>query len=96
MSLWFIVGAALLTYGSRGLALVAMPNPSSRVRAILERLPAPLFAALAAVSLFDDGNLVAPASLAAAGGGLLLAPTRSLLWVLMGGAAGFLLARIVM
>ena len=96
MSLWLIVGAALLTYASRGLALVAMPDPSSRVRAILERLPAPLFAALAAVSLFDDGQLVEPASLAAAGSGLLLAPTRSLLWVLVGGAAGFLAARLVL
>ena len=96
MSLWLIVAAALLTYGSRSLALAAMPDPSPPVRAILERLPAPLFAALAAVSLFDDGRLADPSTLAAAAGGLLLAPTRSLLWSLVGGTTGFLLSRIVM
>lgn len=96
MSLWLIGAIAVLTYGSRALALVAMPDPSPRVRAILERIPAPLFAALAAMSLFDDGRLADTRTLAAALGGLLLTPTRSLLWVLAGGLSGFTLAALLL
>jgi branched-subunit amino acid transport protein len=96
MSLWLIVAVALLTYASRGLALVAMPDPSPPVKAILERLPSPLFAALSAISLFEDGRVAEPSTLAAAAGGLLLAPTRSLLWCLVGGTVGFVLSRMVM
>ena len=92
MSLWLIGGLALLTYGSRALALVAMPDPPARLRAILDRVPAPLFASLAAISLFDDGDIAGPRTLVAALGAVLLAPTRSLLFVLLGGMAGYAIA----
>ena len=94
MSVWLIVGIAVLTYGSRALALVAMPDPPAWLRTILDRIPAPLFAALAAMSLFDDGSLVDARTLVATVGALLLAPTRSLLFVLIGGLAGYALATL--
>jgi branched-subunit amino acid transport protein len=92
MSLGLIFTIALITYGSRALALVFMPDPSPRVRAVLERLPAPLFASLAAISLVRDGGPAAPETFGAAAGALVLSPTRSLLWVLVGGLAGYALA----
>ena len=96
MSLWLVGAIALLTYGSRALALVAMPDPSPTLRRILDRIPAPLFAALAAMSLFEGGRLADAKTLAAAGGALLLTPTRSMLWVLIGGLGGFALAALLL
>ena len=89
MSIWAIVSLALLTFASRALALVALPDPSDEARAILDRIPAPLFAALAAISLFDDGRLVDVQTLGAATGALALTPTRSLLLMLLGGLMGY-------
>jgi branched-subunit amino acid transport protein len=86
---------ALLTYGSRALALVLMPDPPERVKAVLDRIPAPLFAALAMASLIDDGTLAEPATLSAAVFGLVAARTRSLLWVLIAGLVGYGLGTIV-
>jgi branched-subunit amino acid transport protein len=96
VSVWFIIGLAALTYGSRALALVAMPEPPSRLRIILDRMPAPLFAALAATSLFDEGRLVDERTLVATIGAVLLAPTRSLLFPLIGGLAGYGLATVIL
>lgn len=95
MSLWVIGAIALLTYGSRALALVAMPDPPPAIRRILDRIPAPLFAALAAVSLIDAGELVDARTLVATAGALLLTPSRSLLWVLLGGLGGYALATLL-
>ena len=89
MSPGLIVAIALMTYGSRALALVLMPHPPEHVRAILDRIPAPLFASLAALSLIDEGSIAPAATMCAAAGGLALSPTRSLLWVLVGGLAGY-------
>jgi branched-subunit amino acid transport protein len=89
VSLALIAGIALLTYGSRALALVFMPNPPARVKTVLDRIPAPLFAALAVTSLIDGGDLADPATISAAVFGLSAAPTRSLLWVLIAGLVGY-------
>ncbi len=56
---------------------------------MLDTIPAPLFAALAVTSLIDDGKLADPATLTAAMFGLVAAPTRSLLWVLLAGLVGY-------
>ena len=96
MSLWLIAGLALMTYASRAIALVAMPHPSQRLRTILDRVPAPLFAALAAMSLVDSGELVDPRTLVATAGAIALAPTRSLLLVLIGGLGGYALATAIL
>lgn len=95
MSIALIVLIAVLTYASRAIALVAMPNPSPRIRSILDRVPAPLFASLAAISLIEDGELAGPQTLSAAVGALLAAPTRSLLWALVGGLAGYAVGSLV-
>lgn len=95
MSLWVIAVLAVLTYGSRAVALVVMPNPTRRVKAVLDRVPAPLFAALAAISMFEEGQLANADTVFAAVGALIAAPTRSLLWVLMGGMAGYALGAFV-
>ncbi len=95
MSLWLIGAIAVLTYGSRALALVAMPDPPPALRRILDRIPTPLFGALAAVSLIDEGDLVDAPTLVATAGALLLTPTRSLLWVLVGGLGAYALATLV-
>ena len=89
MSLGLLLVIAVMTYGSRALALVLMPNPTARVRAVLDRIPAPLFASIAALSLIDDGAVAPAETWLAAAGALLLTPTRSLLWVLAGGLAGY-------
>jgi uncharacterized membrane protein len=89
VTLSLMVAIALMTYGSRALALVLMPHPSERVRSVLDRIPAPLFASLAGLSLIDGGAIAPAAMLCAAGGAIVLAPTRSLLWVLAGGLSGY-------
>ena len=89
MSLLLIVGIALLTYGSRALALVLMPDPPERLKVILDRIPAPLFAGLAVTALIDEGTVAPPATLVATACALLAAPSRSMLWVLLAGIAGY-------
>ena len=96
MNLWLVVAIAALTYASRALALVAMPQPSTRFRTILDRVPAPLFAALAAISLFDGGELADARTLVATAGAILFVATRSLLWVLVGGVLGYGLATLLL
>ncbi|MGH2757875.1 MAG: AzlD domain-containing protein [Actinomycetota bacterium] len=96
MSIWLILAIAALTYGSRAVALVAMPMPSTRVRAILDRIPAPLFASLAAISLFEHGEPAASITWCAALGAVIAAPTRSLLWVLVAGVVGYAIGALVL
>lgn len=95
MSLSLIAAIALLTYASRALALVVMPDPPPRAKAVLDRIPAPLFAALAAISVVADDQIAAPVMLCAVFGALLATPTRSLLYVLFGGLAGYALGAFV-
>lgn len=85
-----VLAAAGLTYVSRLAAMVFLPAPRGWLAEVVERLPAPLFAALAAVSLLDDGQgLPPPPILAAAAGALLVAPRRSLLLTLVAGLGAF-------
>jgi uncharacterized membrane protein len=91
VSFGVIATIAFLTYSSRALALVLMPDPPPRAKAVLDRIPAPLFASLAAISLVEDGQPAGPETLCAALGALVATPTRSLLWVLVGGLAGYAL-----
>jgi branched-subunit amino acid transport protein len=89
VSLTLIAGIALLTYGSRALALVFLPNPTPRLRSVLDRIPAPLFAALAVTSLVEDGQVADASTVSAAVFALIAAPTRSLLWILVAGLVGY-------
>ena len=96
MTIWLIVGLALLTYASRALALVFLPKPSPPVEAMLRRVPGPLFAGFAAISLVtSSGAATPPATLAAVLAALLVARTRSLLIILSAGLAGYSAAEVI-
>jgi branched-subunit amino acid transport protein len=97
MSLTLIIILAVITYASRVLALAVLPPPSRSLEGILNRVPGPLFAGLAALSLVGPGANIADGSvLLATAGALVAAPSRSLLVVLVAGLAGYWLARAVM
>lgn len=92
MSWPLLIGLALLTYGSRALALACMPPVPPRARHVLDRMPAALFAGLAAQALVAPGGAVAePGVLAAAAGAVVVAPLRSLPACLVAGIGAFLL-----
>ena len=96
MSLLTLVAIALMTYGSRALALVLLPPPSARIEAVLARIPAPIFASLAMATLLTDDRTIATGPILwAAVGALVASPTRSLLLCLIGGAVGYGLGRIL-
>lgn len=85
-----------ITYGSRAIAVAFLPRPGARLEAILARMPAPIFAGLATATLLtSDRALVGGPVLWAALGALLISPTRSLLFCLMGGAAGYALGTLL-
>jgi hypothetical protein len=85
-----------ITYGSRAIAVAFLPRPGARLEAILARMPAPIFAGLATATLLtSDRALVGGPILWAALGALLISPTRSLLFCLMGGAAGYALGTLL-
>jgi branched-subunit amino acid transport protein len=74
-----ILGLAIMTFGSRALALAYLPALPERLGVILDRMPPALFAGLAAISLVNsDGAVAGTPILAAAGGALLASPRRSL------------------
>lgn len=96
MTIWLIIALALLTYLSRAAALVLLPRPSERFEAVLQRVPAPLFAGFAAISLVTDLRGVAPVeTLAAVAAAVVATRTKSLLIILAAGSAGYLVAVLV-
>jgi branched-subunit amino acid transport protein len=98
MSVWLLlVVAAVITYGTRVAATALLPPPTGRVGILVERLPAPLFGALAAVAL--TGSASGPTDwpvLAAVTGALLVSRTRSLFAVLAAGLAAFVLVDLLL
>jgi branched-subunit amino acid transport protein len=96
MTIWLIVVITLLTYISRAAALVFLPQPSPRVEAVLQRVPAPLFAGFAAISLVTSSRELAPVeTFAAVLAAVLAARTRSLLVILAAGMAGYSAAVLI-
>lgn len=90
MSWELIALLALITYGSRAAALVVLPSLPHEVRVVLDRMPAALFAGLAAHSLVVPGaGLVGAPILAAAAGAIVVAPLRSLPVCLVAGVAAY-------
>ena len=97
MSALLLALLTAITYGSRAIALAFLPRPGARVEAMLARMPAPIFAGLATATLLtNDRSLVGGPILCAALGALLLSPARSLLFCLMGGAAGYTLGTLLL
>jgi hypothetical protein len=95
MSWWLLLAIVVITVGSRVVALAVLPPPRGVVAEIVRRLPAPLFAALAALSIVNEGP-ANPAILVAVGCALLAALRwPSLLATLVAGLAGFLVASLI-
>jgi branched-subunit amino acid transport protein len=96
MSLVLLLGVAAVTVASRVAALALLPPPRGAAAGLVRRLPAPLFAALAALSVVtSDGGVTDPAMLAAVGCALLSTRWSSLLVTLGAGLGGFLAAGLV-
>jgi hypothetical protein len=94
---WLIGAIALITYGSRAAALVFLPRPSGRVEAVLGRMPAPIFASLATLSLITPaGGLAGGPILVAAVGAVVAAPRRSLAACLLGGLLGYVFGELLL
>jgi hypothetical protein len=95
MSPLVLLLVAALTYGSRAAALVFLPRPGGRFERVLARMPAPIFASLAALAMVTgDRSLAGGPVLGAALGALALSPKRSLAFCLLGGVAGYALAAL--
>lgn len=93
MSLLTLLAVAAITVGSRIAALALLPPPRGVVADTVRRLPAPLFATLAALSLTGSaGGITDPAMLTAVGCALAVARWSSLLLTLAAGIGGFILA----
>jgi branched-subunit amino acid transport protein len=87
---------AAITYGSRVLAMAVLPPMPPRLARVLDRMPAPLFAGLAAQALVGPGGeIAAPEVLAAAGGALVISPLRSLPACLLAGMTAWAVAGLL-
>ncbi len=96
MSLMTLLAVAAITVGSRVAALALLPPPQGAVAGLVRRLPAPLFATLAALSLTgSDGSDTDPTMLTAVCCALLATRWSSLLITLGAGLAGFLIASLI-
>ncbi|MCC5948536.1 MAG: AzlD domain-containing protein [Nitriliruptoraceae bacterium] len=98
MSLLALVGlVAAVTLLSRVAPMVLLPVPDGYLATVVARLPAPLFAALAVLSLLPAGghrpSLPAMVAVLAA---LVVAPRRSLLITVLAGLTGYLAAAAVL
>lgn len=93
-----VLAAAVITIGSRIAALAVLPPPPEALAGVVGRLPAPLFAALAAHSLVGSGGGAPEPAVLVAAGCALVAAMRwpSLLITLVAGLAGFGVASLVL
>lgn len=96
MTLGLIVGLAALTYLSRVAALVLLPAPSPSFEAVLRRVPAPLFAGFAAISLVSPDRAVAPAeTLVAVTVAVACSRSRSMMIILTAGLGGYAVVELL-
>jgi branched-subunit amino acid transport protein len=97
VSIWLLATIALVTYASRAAALAFLPRPAGRFEAVLSRMPAPIFASLATLTLVTQEQTLAGGSLlTAAAGALLVSPKRSFLLCLVGGIAGYAIGELIL
>jgi len=85
-----LLALTAVTIASRVLPMVLLPTPRGHAARLLDALPAPLFASLAALALFDDGRAPPLPVVLAAVAALAGAARRSLPLTLACGVAGFL------
>lgn len=97
MSDWLLIAlAAGLTFLSRATAVVLLPPAEGRILEFVNRLPAPLFAGLAMLSLVGEATALPEYStIAAAIGALIATPRRSLGLTLAAGLAAFAIVELI-
>lgn len=83
-----VTAVAVITVGSRIIATAVLPPPNGATAEIVRQLPAPLFAAMAALSLVGSDHRGAPVLVAAAAA-VAVAGRRSLLVVVLAGFVGY-------
>lgn len=85
-----VLAVAAVTVGCRIAAVTLLPPPRGATANVIARLPAPLFAALAALSAIEAGGGGAPLPMiVAATLAVASTPYRSLLVTLCAGLGGF-------
>lgn len=96
MSALLLLAIVVITVGSRIAALAFLPPPRGAAAELVQRLPTPLFAALAALSLAgSDGSAPEPAMIAAVCCALVATRWSSLLITLIAGLGGFAAASLI-
>lgn len=96
MTIGLLLAAAAITLGSRIAALAVLPPPQGAIAVLVRRLPAPLFASFAALSIAGSGGTVTRPILAATGCALVAALLwRSLLVIVAAGMGGYLAANLI-
>jgi hypothetical protein len=96
VSALLLLAVVVITVGSRVAALAILPPPRGAAAELVQRLPAPLFAALAALSLAgSDGSAPQPAMLAAVCCALVATRWPSFLITLIAGLGGFAIASLI-
>jgi branched-subunit amino acid transport protein len=90
-----LIGA--ITFASRAVSVALLPQLPARFRHVVDRMPAAIFAGLAARELVLPGTGLADLhTLSAAAGALIVAPRRSLLVCLIGGLIGYVVSDVVL
>ncbi len=91
-----VIAVATVTIGSRIAARALLPAPRGRLAELVDRLPAPMFAALAAVSITSsDRGATDLAMFLAVGCALASTRWRSLLLTVTAGLVGFLVGDVL-
>jgi branched-subunit amino acid transport protein len=93
MTWMLLLVLTVVTVASRVLPMALLPTPRGRIAEVLDALPSPLFASLAALALVGGGERPTLPVLLAVAASLLGAFRRSLALTLVGGIAGFLLGQ---
>ncbi|CAN5514955.1 hypothetical protein BH10ACT3_BH10ACT3_22340 [soil metagenome] len=95
MSAALLLALSAVTLASRVVPMIALHVPRGRTAVVLGRLPAPLFAALAATSLAGGGAPDAVTVVATIGAALGAARTRTLAGALIGGLLAYSVASVI-
>ncbi len=88
-----VAAVAVITVGSRAVSVALLPPPRGTLAAVVDRLPAPLFAVLAVVTLLGSGHGAAGGAWPAAAAALVTVGRRSLLLTVAVGLAAAVLGQ---
>jgi len=88
-----VAAVAVVTVGSRAVSVALLPPPRGTLAAVVDRLPAPLFAVLAVVTLLGADHGAAGGAWLAAAAALATVRRRSLLLTVAVGLAAAVLGQ---